>query len=70
MTSIPLLRPHGLVSSPAFSHVAVVPPGATTIYGGGQNAVDAAGALVGGDDGEPAVAHLAVVPASAPLSAA
>jgi enamine deaminase RidA (YjgF/YER057c/UK114 family) len=30
--------------------VAVVPPGATTIYVGGQNAVDAEGALVGGDD--------------------
>jgi len=50
MTSIQRLRPEGLVSSPAFSHVAVVPPGATTIYVGGQNAVDAAGALVGGAD--------------------
>jgi len=30
--------------------VAVVPPGATTIYVGGQNSVDADGALVGGDD--------------------
>ena len=50
MTSIQRLRPQGLVSSPAFSHVAVVPPGATTIYVGGQNAVDAAGALVGGTD--------------------
>lgn len=38
------------MSSPAFSHVAVVPPGATTIYVGGQNSVDAEGALVGGDD--------------------
>lgn len=36
--------------SPAFSHVAVVPPGATTIYVGGQNSVDAGGVLVGGDD--------------------
>ncbi|WP_336660892.1 RidA family protein [Leucobacter sp. USHLN153] len=50
MTKIERLRPEGLVVSPAFSHVAVVPPGATTIYVGGQNAVDAAGALVGGDD--------------------
>src|SRR4051794_4377679 len=50
MTSIQRLRPQGLVSSPAFSHVAVVPPGATTIYVGGQNAVDASGALVGGTD--------------------
>ena len=50
MERIQRLRPDGLVSSPAFSHVAVVPPGATTIYVGGQNSVDAAGALVGGDD--------------------
>lgn len=50
MVSIQRLRPQGLVSSPAFSHVAVVPPGATTIYVGGQNSVDAEGALVGGDD--------------------
>jgi enamine deaminase RidA (YjgF/YER057c/UK114 family) len=50
MDSIRRLRPDGLVSSPAFSHVAVVPPGATTIYIGGQNAVDEHGALVGGDD--------------------
>jgi len=45
-----LLRPEGLVRSPAFSHVAVVPPGATTLYIGGQNAVDGDGTLVGGDD--------------------
>jgi len=44
------MRPAGLVSSPAFSHVAVVPPGATTIYIGGQNSVDETGTLVGGDD--------------------
>ncbi|WP_369372438.1 RidA family protein [Promicromonospora sp. Populi] len=44
------LRPDGLVSSPAFSHVAIVPPGATTIYVGGQNAVDAGGSLVGEGD--------------------
>ncbi|RJO71042.1 RidA family protein [Nocardia panacis] len=50
MTDIQLLRPEGLVVSPAFSHVAVVPPGATTVYIGGQNAVDASGALIGGDD--------------------
>jgi len=50
MTSIQRLRPQGLAFSPAFSHVAVVPPGATTIYVGGQNAVDASGALVGGSD--------------------
>lgn len=50
MESIQLLRPDGLVSSPAFSHVAIVPPGATTIYVGGQNAVDADGSIVGVDD--------------------
>src|SRR5690606_31928791 len=50
MSQISLLRPEGLVRSPAFSHVAVVPPGATTIYVGGQNAVTADGTLVGGDD--------------------
>jgi enamine deaminase RidA (YjgF/YER057c/UK114 family) len=50
MNTITLLSPEGLVPSPAFSHVAVVPPGATTVYIGGQNAVDETGALVGGDD--------------------
>ena len=50
MTEITLLRPEGLVNSPAFAHVAVVPPGATTIYIGGQNAVDSDGRIVGGDD--------------------
>lgn len=33
MDPINLLRPAGLVDSPAFSHVAVIPPGATTILG-------------------------------------
>jgi enamine deaminase RidA (YjgF/YER057c/UK114 family) len=50
MASIQRIRPRGLISSPAFSHVAVVPPGATTIYVGGQNAVDTNGSLVGEDD--------------------
>lgn len=50
MEKITRLRPGGLVVSPAFSHVAVIPPGATTILVGGQNAVDVDGALVGGDD--------------------
>lgn len=50
MAPIQRIRPAGLVSSPAFSHVAIVPPGATTIYVGGQNAVDADGALVGPGD--------------------
>lgn len=45
METITLLKPEGLVNSPAFSHVAVIPPGATTIFVRGQNAVDATGAL-------------------------
>lgn len=50
METIEKIRPGGLVRSPAFSHVAVVPPGATTIYVGGQNAVDADGRIVGEGD--------------------
>ena len=46
---ITLLQPAGLVASPAFSHVAVVPAGATTIYVGGQNGVDATGVVVSSD---------------------
>ena len=46
------LQPDGLVVSPAFSHVAIVPPGATTIYVGGQNGVDASGAIVSDDVAE------------------
>ena len=46
------LQPEGLVVSPAFSHVAVVPAGATTIYVGGQNGVDDTGAVVSSDVGE------------------
>ncbi|MGI8939723.1 MAG: RidA family protein [Iamia sp.] len=46
MDEIALLRPEGLVASPSFSHVAVVPPDATMIHIGGQNAVDESSALV------------------------
>lgn len=49
---ISLTQPEGLVVSPAFSHVAVVPPGATTVYVGGQNGVDATGSIVSADAGE------------------
>jgi len=49
---ITLLQPGGLVASPAFSHVAIVPAGATTIYVGGQNGVDATGAVVSDDVAE------------------
>jgi enamine deaminase RidA (YjgF/YER057c/UK114 family) len=52
---ITLAQPAGLVVSPAFSHVAVVPPGATTIYVGGQNGVDSSGAVVSADAGEQSV---------------
>ncbi|UPL11776.1 RidA family protein [Microbacterium sufflavum] len=52
---ITLTQPAGLVASPAFSHVAVVPPGATTIYVGGQNGVDESGAVVSTDVGEQSV---------------
>lgn len=47
--TIERIRPKGLVHSPAFSHVAIVPAGATTIYLGGQNGVDATGAVVSGN---------------------
>ena len=46
---ITFLQPEGLVRSPAFSHAAVVPAGASTIYVGGQNGVDASGAAVSDD---------------------
>lgn len=46
------MQPAGLVVSPAFSHVAVVPPGATTIYVGGQNGVDETGSVVSADAAE------------------
>jgi enamine deaminase RidA (YjgF/YER057c/UK114 family) len=44
------LQPDGLVRSPAFSHGAVIPPGATMIYIGGQNGVDETGKVVANDD--------------------
>lgn len=50
MTQNSLLRPEGLVHSPAFTHVAIVPPNATTVYIGGQNAVDSEGKIVGAGD--------------------
>jgi enamine deaminase RidA (YjgF/YER057c/UK114 family) len=52
MDAITRLRPDGLVRSPAFSHVAIVPPGATTIWVGGQNGVDETGTLVSDDAAE------------------
>ncbi|NNC13919.1 RidA family protein [Planctomonas sp. JC2975] len=57
--SATLLQPDGLVKSPAFSHVAIVPPGAATVYLGGQNGVDGAGALVSAEIGQQAARALA-----------
>src|SRR5215469_11319756 len=44
------LQPDGLVRSPAFSRGAVIPPGATMIYIGGQNGVDESGQVVASND--------------------
>src|SRR5262245_48710933 len=44
------LNPEGLHYNPAFSQVVTVSPSARTIYIGGQNAVDASGALIGKGD--------------------
>ena len=52
---IQLIQPAGLVASPAFSHVAIVPAGATTIYVGGQNGVDATGSVVSSDVAEQSI---------------
>ena len=52
--NITLLQPDGLVTSPAFSHVAIVPAGARTIYVGGQNGIDSDGTVVSGDVAEQA----------------
>lgn len=53
--SIEYPRPVGLVQSPAFSHVAVIPPGSTMIHVGGQNGVDETGAVVSADAAAQAV---------------
>ena len=47
---VELLSPDGLVKSPAFSHVAVVPGSVRTIYVGGQDAISADGEVVGKGD--------------------
>ena len=71
--TITLLQPAGLVVSPAFSHVAVVPAGATTIYVGGQNGVDETGAVVSDSIAEQSIraidnAGVALAAAGASLS--
>ncbi len=50
MAGISLFSPEGLVRSPAFNHVATIPPGYTTVLIGGQNAVDERGDLIGTGD--------------------
>lgn len=50
MSVVQHLNPDGLVKNPAFSNVVVVNGPAKTIYIGGQNAVDASGAIVGVGD--------------------
>jgi enamine deaminase RidA (YjgF/YER057c/UK114 family) len=47
---VELLDPEGLHRNPAFSNVAIVSGSVRTIYVGGQDAVDAAGAVVGVGD--------------------
>ncbi len=44
------LNPAGLIKNPAFTNVIVVTGSTKTIYVGGQNAVDASGAIVGKGD--------------------
>lgn len=50
MGEVRFYRPDGLINSPVFSHAVSIPPAATVVHVGGQNAVDAAGTLVGGND--------------------
>lgn len=52
MDTITLLKPEGLVASPVFSHVAVIPPTATTVLLGGQNGVGPDGTVVSADVAE------------------
>jgi enamine deaminase RidA (YjgF/YER057c/UK114 family) len=44
------LNPQGLHQHPAYSQAIAVTGNATTVYVGGQNAVDASGAIVGSGD--------------------
>lgn len=49
-TSVQYISPEGLHKNPAYSQAIVVSGGAKTIYVGGQNSVDASGAIVGKGD--------------------
>ena len=50
MGTVEYLNPDGLHSNPAFTNVIVVTEPARTIYIGGQDAVDAAGKIIGKGD--------------------
>jgi enamine deaminase RidA (YjgF/YER057c/UK114 family) len=49
-TSVQHLNPDGMSKNPAFSQAVIVTGSAKTIYIGGQDAVDASGAIVGKGD--------------------
>jgi enamine deaminase RidA (YjgF/YER057c/UK114 family) len=49
-SQVQYLNPDSLLRNPAFTQVIVAPAGAKTIYIGGQDAVDASGAIVGKGD--------------------
>jgi enamine deaminase RidA (YjgF/YER057c/UK114 family) len=48
--SVKHLNPEGLHKNPAYSQAVVTTGNVRTVYIGGQNAVDASGKVVGGDD--------------------
>lgn len=54
------INPDQLEHSPYYSQAAVVPAGASLVFVGGQNAVDASGALIGEDDIEAQVKQVMV----------
>ena len=49
MTSIAYINPETMASNPAFSQAVRIPAGHDLIVIGGQNGVDASGAVVGDD---------------------
>lgn len=50
MANVEYPAPSGLHRNPAYSHVAVIPPGAALVWVGGQNAVNGDGRIVGVGD--------------------
>jgi enamine deaminase RidA (YjgF/YER057c/UK114 family) len=49
-TKVQHLNPPGLNRNPAYTQAIVIPPGSAVVVVGGQNAVDAQGAIVGKGD--------------------